>query len=156
MLVPRLSPRIVSPLRIVRTSLLTWCRALHCLFPPCQVQVVFLVVSLWVNASWSMLTACWRGVRWVGWRVRHTVLCHPRTHGECKCGRLPEEPRHYCSQITAAVNLLTSVGWCCHDTLHNAQVRWKVCAEKSILSWLPALFFSCQLHSETPKDSNAI
>lgn len=74
----------------------------------------------------------------------------------CKCGRLPEEPGHYCSQITAAVNLLTSVGWCCHDTLHNMQVQWKVCAEKSILSWLPAQFFFCQLHSEMPKDSNAI
>lgn len=42
-----------------------WCwaliRAPHCLFRPCQEQVLFLVVSLWVNASWSVLTVCWRG-----------------------------------------------------------------------------------------------
>lgn len=76
-----------------------WCVLFHvlvCLSLSCQVQVLFLVPSLWVNASWSVLTARWRGgvcrVE-VGFLrpcvhlwVRHSLSCVHGVSSKMHCG----------------------------------------------------------------------
>lgn len=126
----------VSFIRLQRNRLLTWCcfliRVLHCLFLSCQVLSLIFSCLFMTQCKLIHVDSVLRR-RVEGGLLRLCVFvcaaqCNlrvwcvvkdawQRCEIWCRCRRLPIELVYCRVKNTVTVNILTSVGWGCYDTV---------------------------------------